>query len=276
MSIKIFAFDLDGTAILANKNMPDENRNAVIKAIESGVICVPCTGRLLSFLPERVSSIPGLEYVITCNGARVENILKKETIYEAVIRTETILKVFGVINEYDVYSEIYCNGQAYTVKGYPELATTRFKFPVGKIHFTTKNYVFCDNLPKFFAENNMCADKINLPYLPSEIRSELKNKLLKIDGLKLTSSVDDNIEINDEKATKGAALKALCEKLSVSLDDCMAIGDNGNDVEMLKVAGVSVAMGNASSEALATAKFVTGNCNDFGFRDAIDKFILNN
>ncbi len=274
MSVKLFAFDLDGTAILANKNMPDENRNAVIEAAQNGVICVPCTGRLLSFLPEQVSSLPKLEYVITCNGARAENILTHEVIYKAVIFPDTIKTVFEVISDYEIYSEIYCEGQAYTVKGYPELATTKFGFPEGKKHFTTKNYVFCDNLPKYFADRNMLADKINLPYLPPEIRGEVKSRLEKIKGLKLTSSVDDNIEINDENATKGAALKALSEKLGISLSECMAIGDNGNDVDMLKTAGVSVAMGNSSKEALEAAKFVTGNCNDFGFRDAIYKYIL--
>ena len=274
MSIKIFAFDLDGTAILAHKKMPDENRNAVIKAIQKGVVCVPCTGRLLSFLPEEVSSLPDLKYVITCNGAKVENIATGVTLYKAAIPTETIVKAFDIINDYDIYSEIYCDGQAYTVKGYPELAKTKFGFPEEKIHFTTKNYFFVKDLKDYFVINKMTADKINLPYIPIEIRSEVKERLSKIEGLKLTSSVSDNIEVNDSKATKGQALKSLCEKLGIDLDDCMAIGDNGNDADMLKVAGVSVAMGNASDEAMSSAKFVTGNCEDFGFRDAVEKFIL--
>ena len=54
----------------------------------------------------------------------------------------------------------------------------------------------------------------------------------------------------------------------------MAIGDNGNDADMLKFAGVSVAMGNSSQEAFDSAKYRTSTCEDDGLAEAIYKFIL--
>ncbi|MDO4459435.1 MAG: HAD family hydrolase [Clostridia bacterium] len=269
--MKIMAFDLDGTAIIAHKIMPDENRNAVIKAYESGVITVPCTGRLLSFLPEEVANLPGLKYVITCNGASVEDIENGTKLYTAFIPTEKIAEVFDIIDEYDIYAEFYSDGQAYTVTGNPERARTDFDFPEEKIHFTTKNYIFTDNLKEFAKANKMVADKINLPYLPDVIRQEVKDRINAIEGLKLTSSISDNLEINDAGATKGQALKHLCDYLGIDKEDCMAIGDNGNDADMLEYAGLSYAMANASDEAMRAAKFKTGYCEEFGFRDAILK-----
>ncbi len=123
-------------------------------------------------------------------------------------------------------------------------------------------------------DSGVCPEKINLPYLPVDTRNELIEKLSKISDLKLTSSIPDNLEINAHNATKGIALEKLCEHLGIDKEECMAIGDNGNDADMLKFAGVSVAMGNSSQEAFDSAKYRTLSCENDGLAEAIYKFIL--
>ena len=273
VSVKLIAFDLDGTAIIAHKDFPSENREAIEKATEMGILIVPCTGRLLSFLPDSIASLRNLRYVITCNGAAVEDISENRIIYSAYIPPEKISEVLSAINKFDIYKEIYSSGQAYTAKGNPEKAEKYFHFPEDKLHFTTKKYVFVDSLEEYFSEHKLSAEKINLPYLPIEIREKVKDKLRKIDGLKLTSSIPDNLEINAAGATKGQALKALCEHLNIDRNFCMAIGDNGNDVDMLEYAGISYAIGNGSPEALTAAKYITDDCEKYGFGKAVMKEI---
>ena len=55
----------------------------------------------------------------------------------------------------------------------------------------------------------------------------------------------------------------------------MAIGDSDNDLPMLQAAGQSVAMGNATDEIKSACTFVTANCADDGFADAVEKFVFN-
>ena len=71
----------------------------------------------------------------------------------------------------------------------------------------------------------------------------------------LTAAQD--LEIGHPAADKGIAVLELAEHLQVRNEQIMAIGDNGNDISLLKCAGTSVAMGNASDEIKAIADFIT-------------------
>ena len=54
----------------------------------------------------------------------------------------------------------------------------------------------------------------------------------------------------------------------------MAIGDSNNDLEMLKAAGKSIAMGNAIPEVKEACDYVTGTCEEDGFAEAIYRYAL--
>src|SRR5699024_9403673 len=105
-------------------------------------------------------------------------------------------------------------------------------------------------------------------------RQEVRARLEALGGLKLTSSIPDNLEINAEGAHKGAALKVLADKLGIPQESVMALGDNGNDVTMLEYAGVSVCMEDGSPEAKAAAKYMAGPHDQGGLADAVHRFVL--
>lgn len=275
MDIKILAFDLDGTTLVNHSVLPEDNRIALERAHEKGVQLVPCTGRIKTFLPESISALPGLTYVISSNGASVDNIITGENIYKALIPTELTLKIQKIIDEYDIYEEYYVAGVPITLNGNPEKARANPEFfPHSKHAFLRKEYRFIDNFTECASTEKLEPEKINLPYLPPEIRSEVFERLSTFPELKLTSSIPDNIEINIQAANKGAALEALTEHLELTADNCMSIGDNGNDAAMLEYAGVSVAMANSSDEAFAAAKYRTDSVENCGLARAIERYIL--
>ena len=74
--------------------------------------------------------------------------------------------------------------------------------------------------------------------------------------------------------SKASGLRKLAAKLGVPLENVMAIGDSNNDLPMLEAAGHSVAMGNALPEVKAACEFTVGNCEDGGFAEAIERFVL--
>ena len=74
---------------------------------------------------------------------------------------------------------------------------------------------------------------------------------------------------------KGSALKSLASYLNVKMDETMAIGDAGNDISMIKAAGIGVAMKNAFPEVLEIADYITENDNNnSGVAEALNKFII--
>lgn len=271
--IKLLAYDLDGTALVQHKSLSPGNRQALVKAAEKGVFLVPATGRIYSFMPKDILALPGTDYVITSNGSRVVQQSSGKILHHATIPHSLALEVQKILKCYDIYIEYYVNGTAVTLRGNPEKAKGDKEFPASKHHFLSKDYHFVENFDHYLMDPHICPEKINLPYLPSGVRSELFGKLKEIPGLKLTSSIPDNLEINSELATKGQALAALASILEISPENCMAIGDNGNDLDMLRFAGISVAMENASQEAKQASKYLTGSCEQDGLAEAIYRFL---
>lgn len=274
MDIKLLAFDLDGTTIVKHIDLPEANRAALLEVHRRGVILVPATGRMLGFLPRCIRELPA-EYAITSNGGTVYNLRSGRPMIQNLIPNKTAREVQDILDHYDVYLEYYSGGEAITRQDMPELARKYFELPEDKWLFVdSKPYHFTDNFARMLVETGLCPKKINLPYLPGGLREEIWAQLKDIPGLRLTSSIPDNLEINSIEAHKGGALQELCGQLGIPMEQVMAVGDNGNDATMLEAAGVSAAMGDGSEDAKAAATYVTAAHDAGGLAEAIHKFIL--
>ena len=93
--------------------------------------------------------------------------------------------------------------------------------------------------------------------------------------LPVVSSGSNNIEIGVAGSGKDMALRQMCEMYGVPLSQAMAIGDAENDLPMLRVAGYSVAMGNATDEVKAACRFVTRSNEESGVAYAVRKWAMN-
>jgi Cof subfamily protein (haloacid dehalogenase superfamily) len=82
------------------------------------------------------------------------------------------------------------------------------------------------------------------------------------------------LDVTHPEATKGFVVTYLSQHLRIPLEQIATMGDMPNDVLMFEKSGLSIAMGNASSEVQAQANFVTASNEHEGFALAIDKFIL--
>ena len=106
---------------------------------------------------------------------------------------------------------------------------------------------------------------------------KLERVLSELEPLKCISypmSANRYYEITQEGANKGRSLQILCEHLGLSMDDVFAIGDDSNDIAMLKIAGISVAMGNAHQAVRDAARFQTEKNTEHGFAHAIYKYVI--
>ena len=82
------------------------------------------------------------------------------------------------------------------------------------------------------------------------------------------------IDITPKGINKGSAVKDFCEIWGISPSECVAVGDEGNDVAMFKVAGVGVAMINALPDVKAHADYITAKTNDEdGVAEVVYKFL---
>jgi Cof subfamily protein (haloacid dehalogenase superfamily) len=90
----------------------------------------------------------------------------------------------------------------------------------------------------------------------------------------LTTAIGGMLEVLPSGASKGAGVQWLLERLGVDPGRCMGIGDGENDVEMLKLCGLGVAVGNAGAAARAVADVVVRSNDEDGVAEAIETFVL--
>ena len=110
-------------------------------------------------------------------------------------------------------------------------------------------------------------------YKLDEVR-KVRDALEKNREFEICSSEPQFCEVNSKGISKGRAVEELAKELGISIKDVICIGDGGNDLEMLKRAGLSVAMANALDEVKNIASYVTESNNESGVSKAIKKLIL--
>ena len=111
----------------------------------------------------------------------------------------------------------------------------------------------------------------------SEKITEVRRNIPKEIGEKyeVTSSVPEYIEFVKKGIKKSEAIKFIMDKCKIEQEEVIAIGDGENDVEMLRFAGLGVAMDNADNYVKENADYITTSNNDDGVGKVIEKFILN-
>jgi len=275
MNVKLIALDMDGTTLQDDHvSISHRTEQAIQAAVAKGIVVVPATGRLDALLPQSLMKMDGIRYAITSNGAATYDMKNQKMIYSDFIRAEVVREILNMLPLQDVLVEIFRNGKLLVERSYME---TLMNYPVPFLHLDDLKRIQTqvDNLSDYVQTHSDQIEKINMPFVQLEYQSSLWEKLSVLPSIALTSSIANNMEINSATANKGAALQKLCEFLRIAPENVIAMGDNGNDIEMLQFAGTSVAMGNATDEAKAAATTVTLPNNEDGVAMAIEKYALN-
>ena len=113
MSVALIAFDLDGTLLDNNKNIPPENLRALYAAHEAGILLVPATGRILKGMPEDLMKTGLFRYFIFSNGAIIYDLQKERVIHRAEIAPSLAVEVCQYLDGLPVLYDCYRDGFGY-------------------------------------------------------------------------------------------------------------------------------------------------------------------
>ncbi|SDK58963.1 Cof-type HAD-IIB family hydrolase [Lacicoccus qingdaonensis] len=283
--VKLIAIDMDGTLLTPEHSITPRTILAINKALEQGIQVVIATGRAFyeahGIVREYDLKIP----YICLNGAQIRN--EQHEIEENYpMNNDLITEVTDVFKSEDVFYQIYTDKAIYTtsierdIDIFIELAEQSGGDPdVEKIRRLMRERIAKTSLKEVdnYREIYEREDEHVLKFLaassnkPKLVRT--KSYLNEIDQLAVSASSYGNIEVTRKGAQKGIALEKMAEELNVDLKDAMAIGDNLNDISMLKRVGTAVAMGNATSEVKAIADVVTGTNIEDGVATAIENIL---
>lgn len=270
--ICIIAFDLDGTLLDSNKDLSRENMAALERAAAAGIELVPTTGRFFNAMPASIRDLPFLRYAITINGAAVSDLRAGKTIYQAEMPWRLAVNVMRELDALPVVYDCYMDNCAYMTAALKEKIDVTVSSPHYR-RMLRDLRISVPDLKEYLIEQKKDIQKIQF-FSPDEaLRKRLLKELpLRYADIYASTSVPDNVEINQVHANKGEALMVLADYLGVPRDATMAFGDGLNDLSMIKDAGIGVAMENACHDAKKIADWIAPSCDEAGVACGINKF----
>lgn len=273
--IKMVGFDLDGTLLTSDKRITKRTKEAVERAVRQGAVALPATGRPLSGIPKEVLELPGIRYALTANGARIVDVAEGKILHEELVSYETGGKVLDIFLKYDAIVEVYYDGQGYA-DGEKLAHIERYLpgSPMAKYVTDTRKPVA--DVRAFYDGQRRPTDKVQAVFATLDDREtaieEIKSALS--GEVEITGALLNNIEVNARGVNKGKGLLMLGELLGIKREEIMACGDGANDLEMLKMAGLGVAMENALDDVKEAGDVLTASNDEDGVAKAIEKYVL--
>ncbi|MBC2580363.1 Cof-type HAD-IIB family hydrolase [Clostridium sp. DJ247] len=274
MKYKIMAVDMDGTLLNDDKYISDYNLSMIHKAVKSGIKFVVCSGRMPCGLKFYEETIAKSQPMICCNGAVILDENRNAILSESLDRKST-LQVIDILREkkdtyFHFYDEklIYGEQFSYAIEhlyNFSRSLDRRFRTDI-RLVSDSKEYI-ANSSSDFY--KIVVIDK-DLDYL-----EELRNRIDKVEGLETTKSGAENIEIISKGVSKGNGLKILANHYGVSIDECIAVGNDENDISMIKCAGFGIAVSNARDIVKKYAAYITNKDNNNGaIGEIVEKVIL--
>ena len=279
--VKCIAIDMDGTLLNQNHVVSKQNADAIKLAQQNGIEVVIATGRSYTEAIPVLQEV-GIETPIICvNGAEVRTKSGEVTSYTP-LKNEEVKEIVSVLNKHNIYFEVYTKSGTYSSDYDKALATIIDIFSsankeqqyeqivqAAKERFTEGHIQIVDSYDTLLENEETIVYKLLAFSLDSTNLENARAELKAMEKVAVSASGKENMEITNVEAQKGIALTMFTSERNISMADTMAIGDNFNDISMLKLAGHSFAMGNAPDEVKQTAKYVTETNINSGVAKAI-------
>ena len=273
MNIKCIALDLDRTTLNASGRLSDGNYNALCHAIENGVHIVIASGRSFDPLPKDVLAVPGIEYAITSNGAAIYHIPTSTCLHEYKMTPASVERIIQIAKQHETALEVFIDGKAYALKAYVEDPVSYGTTPQA-IPYIQSTRIPIDDIISFIREHIDHIDSMDIVVSGEQQKQLIWNELkYNCDEIYITSSVSQLIEISHKDAGKHSGLRFIREYLNLKPEETAAFGDGDNDIDLLKEAGIGIAMENASSKCKDAATFITKHHDKDGVAYGITEFL---
>jgi Cof subfamily protein (haloacid dehalogenase superfamily) len=266
--IKLVVSDVDGTLVTHAGMLSEANRRAIRRVIDRGVHFSIATGRPTRELRRFIESLDLAVPVIGSNGAMVEDLTTGEIIHSLQIDTRVILAVLELLKSHELDAVFLDTPQGWVYQVRNITGEPPTWILDDQITGVTQRI---DDWNAYLAEEHTIL-KILIEGPETELQ-QLEHALAVIPGVQVTASMPNNREVLVARAGKANAAKLLAARLGIDPAHVLAIGDQRNDIEMIRWAGIGVAMGNAVPALKAVANWVTCSNDEDGVAHALAHFI---
>jgi Cof subfamily protein (haloacid dehalogenase superfamily) len=268
VAYKLVALDLDDTLLNAEFEISPRNREAIRRVVEQGIGVTIATGRMyrsaLRYARELAIDLPLILY----QGAMIREAASGNMLHYRPVPRDLTVEVLRLAAAENYHLNLYIDDQLFIGQ---ETEESRLYQAIAPIPVQPVG-----DLCAFLTRQAMEPTKLSIINLDGRLPDlELFLKSKYAGRLTVMQSRPYFLEITSVEATKGQALKHLAELQHIRMDEIVAIGDNYNDLDMLRMAGMGVAMANAPAAVKEAADLITASNLEDGVALFLERYILN-
>lgn len=264
---KLIAVDMDGTLLNEQKEITNRCRQAVVELKKKGKKFVLATGRpihgVMRYL-EKLNLFDENDYVITYNGALVQSTKTKHIIFDKPLSLDAYRELYelSLLLKVNIHALTERNVLTPRKSRYTELEAEINQMPilVGPVDGVDPSAVI---VKVMFVDEAELLDAA-LTKLPDWVKEKYT----------VLRSAPYFLEFLDKSVNKGVGVSVVARQLGLKREEIICVGDAGNDLDMIRYAGLGVAMGNAFDEIKSAADYVTHSNEEDGVAHVIEKFML--
>ena len=261
---KLIALDLDGTLLTSAGQVTPRAERAISTLKAGEVRIVLCTGRPPRYVRQLAEDLKLADLVIVYNGAAVLDFIKEETSYRHELPRDLALEAITTLRR---RHPAVMTGLETSHGWYLDTAL----FDLRRAALEARGLAppdGCGDVCDFVRERVV---KLLFRH-PSLKASELACALETL-PVYTTWTSERMLEVMAPQVNKGEALRYLCERFGLRAKEVAAFGDAHNDLEMLALAGIGVAVGNAAPEVKAVADLITGTNDEDGVAAVLEGWL---
>ena len=263
---KIIFIDIDGTLRNNKKQISKRCKDAINNLVSNGILVVLTSGRPNTYTENISKEVGASRYIISSNGGSIYDYKEKKNLYTNVMNKEEVLKLYNIANN---------SGVRFIMNTNTSRVVTKLK------HYDGSEIELKEDIELFVNKNDItqCVISDQDFYKMKMVKKEvvkLKDVEIKYQAKKLLDESEPitestTIDIANINSSKGNAIKILCTILKIDLKDTIAIGDDANDISMLKTVGYAVAMDNAINRVKEYADEITKSNEEDGVAIFLEK-----
>lgn len=263
--IRLIAIDLDDTMLHDDNTVSQTTIDTIKEAEGRGVRILVATGRMFQ-TAQPVGKALGLGDIpmVIYSGGMIQRALSGTIDYENPVPLEVAKAILAMAKEKGWYLQTYIDDELLV---HEYVAATALYEKVTGAKAVVKGDAF------------YTPPKAPLKILAIDTKERLDEIMKALQGyvgnaVTMVRSKETYLEIIAPNASKGEAVRAMAEEWQIPMEQVMAIGNAPNDIPMLEIAGLAVAVANSEEAVKAVAHYVTASNNDDGVAQVIRKFVL--
>ena len=261
MGYKLIAADLDHTLLRDDGTVSEFTKKTIARCMDAGVGFTFATGRMYCSA-QPIAEMLGIQLpLITYQGALLKD-TAGNVLYSLHLPQEVAGEIEEILRDSKLHYNIYSDGELY-------FSTFGQRFLDYARHIGVKPLAVPSALGELpVTQFGVFAEPEAISLLQQSIEKRFAGSVHTI----VTGG--HFLEICHPLAQKSYGLARLADHLGIDAEEIVAIGDNNNDLDMLRYAGLGVAVGNAVSAAKQAAQRLTASNDEDGVARLIEELVL--